>query len=94
MVQNKEVYGGRGYNSYCGCYGDWPNRWGVVEMIRYIMSILDRFFHDIYVDKVMEEVMKEHMENPVIMVTEKGEAYWVGYNKWVAFMLFWYRRQY
>jgi hypothetical protein len=50
-------------------------------MIRYIMSILDRFFHDIYVDKVMEEVMKEYMENPVIMVTEKGETYWVGYNK-------------
>jgi hypothetical protein len=48
-------------------------------MIRYIMNILDKFFYGRYVDRVMEEVMKEYMENPVIMINEKGEEYWVGY---------------
>lgn len=50
-------------------------------MIRFILDILDRYFYGYYTDKVMEEVMKEYMENPVIMINEKGEEYWVGYNK-------------
>lgn len=50
-------------------------------MIRYIMKKLDEFFYGRYVDKVMEEIIREHIENPVVMVNDRGEEYWVGYKK-------------
>ena len=27
------------------------------------------------------KMMSQYMENPVVMVNEKGEEYWVGYSK-------------
>lgn len=45
------------------------------------MRKLDEFFYDRYIDRVMEEVMRDYVENPAIMVDDKGEEYWVGYNK-------------
>lgn len=50
-------------------------------MIRYIMGVLDRFFYGRYVDRIMEEVIREYMEDPIFMVDDDGEEYWVGYNK-------------
>lgn len=50
-------------------------------MIRYIMKKLDEFFYGRYVDKVMEDIMKDYVENPVVMVSEDGEEYWIGYKK-------------
>lgn len=50
-------------------------------MLRFLFSKLDEFFYYRYVDKVSKQVMREYMENPVVFVDEKGNEYWVGYQR-------------
>jgi len=50
-------------------------------MIRYIIRKLDEFFYGRYIDRVMEEVMREYMENPKFLINEDDEKWWVGYKK-------------